>query len=200
MHDSSSTQQPQQKADVSDAQRELLKNITSARDVGATAGTMDSDQMSTGNATKGTLRDLFSFEKNVQCTVAATINGISVVGARAYISKGMVRIDARYSSKEGVPAQDAHFIKNADTAYAWMGSQGVQVDFNKLVALADKNASANTTSSVNIKNTQTKTSTSAMTSINFDQQADYSCTDWNVDTTKFVVPANVRFIDLSKYI
>ncbi len=70
-------------------------------------------------------------------------------------------------------------IKNSTNVYAWSGAQGAKMTLSEF----DSQGSAQSNNDVNL-----------------DQKVKYSCKDWSPDTSKFVAPTSVKFIDLSTII
>ena len=74
---------------------------------------------------------------------------------------------------------DSHMIKNGSLVYAWSGTRGAKFDISSFMATSSTGGA------------------STKTSVNLDEQINYSCNNWTKDTSKFTVPTDINFIDIS---
>ncbi len=126
-----------------------------------------------GTSSSGSIRDLLALGKNLMCTIDES-SATSTVTGTMYISGNMMSGEFTSSSK-GSLGMISHMIRNGDTVYAWSASQGAKMTFTNL----------------------TGTSAQSKSSVNLDQKVGYKCSDWSVDNSKFAVPTNVKFTDVS---
>ncbi len=119
----------------------------------------------------GVLRDLFSMTKNVMCT----INDATTTGTVYISSDKKMRGDFTIKTQTS-GSIDSHMIKDGNDIYAWSAMMGTGAKFS--FDVIDTNASVK-------KN------------VNLDQKINYTCVDWKQDTSKFVKPADIKFIDVS---
>jgi hypothetical protein len=124
----------------------------------------------------GTLRALIAQNKNLVCTIKSDVTTGSSEGI-VYLSGTDMRGD--FVIKTASSTVSSHMLKVGSTMYAWTdGGQGVKMD-----ATASANSNANTKDALNL-----------------DQNVSYDCKDWTKDTSKFVVPTTVNFIDVNAMI
>lgn len=134
----------------------------------------DSSETST---TKGSIKSLFSAGKNVTCTVTYPDNG---GGGTMFIADKKMRGDFSTSDASGKQSE-SHMILDGETSYSWMGLEGVKMKIDSSVKASP---SAGTTQQT----------------ADMDKELDMNCSSWSVDNSKFVVPADVKFTDLSGFI
>jgi hypothetical protein len=132
-------------------------------------------QGGTNASGESSIRTLLSLGKNVRCDIK-TADSAGV----AYVAGNRVRADFEVTASAST-ADDAHMISTGEHIYVWSGSQGMKM----LATDANANGSAQTQG-----NTQT----------GLDTKIEYTCTDWNVDETKFTPPVSVNFTDVSAMI
>lgn len=123
----------------------------------------------------GTIRDFLSMGKKVSCmfkqvTPAGTTSGT------VYINNPMMRGDFELISNNGTIS--SHMIRQNNDVYVWMGTQGAKMNISNI----NKATTAPTQSG----------------QVNLDQKVDYTCVDWNGDESKFVLPTEVKFYDVSQ--
>ncbi len=120
----------------------------------------------------GTLGALLGLAGSLTCTVTMPTPGGESTGT-LFISNGQMRSDVTTAVNGKEIA--AHMIKNGDYFYSWTDAypQGVKI---KLAATASGNGQAG---------------------YDPNQKVKYSCTPWAADASKFTVPANVTFTDMS---
>jgi len=122
----------------------------------------------------GTLRALIALGKDTVCTVHTEVSTGKSEGT-VYISGDNMRGDFT-TTGTAAGAIESHMVKTGATMYAWSGSQGAKMDAN-MQSGAQAGASNG--------------------GVDLDQGYGYECKDWKKDTSKFVVPISVNFIDLS---
>jgi hypothetical protein len=122
---------------------------------------------------RGSLRSLLTMARNTTCTFTNTAPGMSSSGTVYISAEGSMRGDITSTSSTGTQASS--IIVKDGTTYAWSGTQGVKMDTS-----ASANASA-----------------SAQSKVDLDSQVDYKCESWTVDSSKFVVPTTVTFVDIN---
>ncbi len=121
----------------------------------------------------GSLRSLLSFTANTKCDVSSNAQGTSSTGT-VYISGTSMRGDFSSTTSNSATV-DSHMIKKGDTFHVWSGTKGAIM----------------TTTEMSQADTQTDSS------VSLDQEVNYTCSPWIVDSTKFIVPTSVTFVDIS---
>lgn len=134
------------------------------------AQTENSDLQGTGG-----LKNILSLGKDLSCTFERSDDNGGFSGT-AYVSGNKLRGDFTMHL-EGTGDIDSHLIKADDTTYVWMGNTGSK--FSDTAIDAD---------------TKPQTDTN---SVNLDDEVKYSCSPWRKDTSKFEIPEDVTFTDLS---
>lgn len=85
----------------------------------------------------------------------------------AFVAPGKLRTDFKVKNQD--QNYESHLIQTGGFSYFWSGSTGLKT-------------------MVNTNNSEESTK-------NADQQAKFSCSDWNVDNSKFTLPQDVTFTD-----
>lgn len=127
-----------------------------------------------GQTTKSLL-ELIKLGQNLRCTFKSEVNNGSTEGT-VYISGQNVRGDFNITS-EGKTMQTS-MIKTGDTNYVWGSSMPTGI---KMTIALDKLS----------ENKQ------ASQYVDPNQKVDYNCTPWNVITSIFTPPTNVKFTDMT---
>lgn len=122
---------------------------------------------------KGSLRSLLALGKNTMCTFTSVVENSNSSGTVYIASDGSMSGD--FTSQTLAGNVNSHMIMKGGTSYVWSGSQGAKM---------------------NVSATAATTATNTNQSVDLDAQVDYDCKNWDRDDSKFVVPANVNFIDL----
>ncbi len=131
-------------------------------------------QASINPSKQGSLKDLIS-QRNVRCEVSyPEQNGQGEV----FVGDKKVRVDS--SIKIAEKNVVSHMIQDGDFLYMWTedSDMGTKMKFD--TSLAQPAASAGKQQTANL-----------------DQKVDYECSNWSVDSSKFILPTNVKFSDLS---
>lgn len=123
---------------------------------------------------KASLRSLLALGKSSVCTFTSSQNGATSSGTMYISASGDMRGDFQSQTSSGTQASS--MIVKDGTSYVWSGSQGAKMKTN---ASASANASAQ-----------------AKNSVDLDQQVNYDCSDWTVDSSKFTLPSGVNFVDI----
>src|SRR3989344_3866057 len=127
--------------------------------------------------TKGSIKSLLSGGKNVSCT----INYPDGQGrGTVYVSGQKMRGD--FMMMADGKEMESHMIQDGDTGYFWSGTQGTKMKI-------DKEANASPVASA--QNAQ---------GADLDKEVDLKCSAWMQDSSKFEVPSNVQFTDVSAMI
>lgn len=128
---------------------------------------------------KGSIQSLLSAGKNVKCEIAMPDSGAK---GTTYVSGDKIRND--FTVKVGQTEMMTHMVKEGDYMYMWQDgtSQGTKIKF-------DMNSPK--PSAVSTQEAQAQIA-------NLDKQVDMNCAAWSVDNTKFDIPKNVVFNDMSQ--
>ncbi len=127
----------------------------------------------------GTIKSLLSMGKDVACDVSYTVEQNETSG-KVYVSGKKMSADFSIKTSDG-KTMDNHMIQDETYIYSWSSAvpQGTKM---KIEAI---NASP------------TPATSGQPASMNVDQQVQYKCSPWGVDSSKFTPPTNVQFMDLS---
>lgn len=129
------------------------------------------------STTKDSMKSLFSAGKNITCTVTYPENG---GGGTMYIADKKMRGD--FSTKDASGKQlESHMILDGDTSYSWMGLEGIKM---KIDSTAGASPAAGAVGQ----------------SADLDKQQDMNCSSWSVDSSKFALPTDVKFTDMSGFL
>lgn len=136
----------------------------------------------TTTAKTGSLKDFFALGGSQICTFNNTAGGASSKGTIYVGGATKMRGDFTVESIVGTTTSkmESHMIRNGDDVYFWSGLQGGKMS---LTGMMDANG--------NVQGNQP---------FDINQSVNYSCSNWNIDDSKFIVPAEVKFMDLSAVI
>lgn len=133
-------------------------------------------QLPESSANKGTIQSLLKQGKNVTCSISYPEGSGS---GTVYVAGSKVRGD--FTTKVDNKEMMSHMINENNTAYVWTdaSNQGtkITVDPSKPVPSAPEGAPQ---------------------SADLEKVVDMDCKNWSVDNSKFSVPANVTFTDMSE--
>lgn len=140
----------------------------------ATPETPTNTETSNGTMEVKSLRDLWTLGNNQTCTFSDTTTGNNGV---VYVSSGSMRGD--FTSMVNGTSTDSHMIVAGDAMHMWVDGQpsGFKSSLTQLENLGSN--------------------PSAPKTVDLDQQVDYDCNSWSVDASKFAVPSDIEFMDMS---
>lgn len=129
--------------------------------------------------TKGSIKGLLGTGKNVMCVIDSGAGGASTV----YVSGNNMRGD--FTTVAGSTTTKSHMVQDGDYAYIWTdgATEGSKMNIKAMQESAG-NASSSGQSAQDV-------------TADIDREVDMKCSAWNVDNSKFEVPTNVTFTDLS---
>jgi hypothetical protein len=136
----------------------------------------DTSMMESG---KNSLMGLMGMGKNLQCDFNYETAGKAGSKGSVYVSGK--KVHGEFTSEVNGKESTMHMIQDGEYSYVWGSAMPEGI---KMKVAADTNTGANT---------------STGTSQYFDpqQQMDFNCKPWSVDASKFAVPTNVTFRDMS---
>ncbi len=154
-------------------------NKSSSSPVQDTSGSSQQTGTSDETMSKGSIQGLLGQGKNVSCTISYP--DAKIQDSKVYISGGKMRGDFSVMTDENKTV-DSHMINDGTYMYSWssMGSQGTKI---KLDSIAEASKKADTTQNQNV---------------DLNKEVDYKCSSWSVDSSMFVPPATIQFMDLSE--
>jgi hypothetical protein len=125
---------------------------------------------------KGSIADIVAHGGSVACTISHA--GKEQTQGTIYAASGKVRGDFTAQGTKG--PVESHMFSDGTTMYVWSSArpQGI-----KMAIPAGGKPPAGPPG-----NSQTQL---------YNETVDYSCAPWSVDATKFVLPQNVSFMDMS---
>lgn len=122
------------------------------------------------------LRDLFNLGRDAVCTFSGSESGVESFGT-VYVSGNMMRGDFTMKATS-TGTVNTHMVRKSDEVYVWTGAQGAKMDIGDLLVKSTTTAQSNA-------------------SLDLDRRLDYKCESWGKDESKFALPSNVKFTDLS---
>lgn len=146
-----------------------------------TATTQPANQeQQTETSSPKTINGLMSAGANKKCTLSTT-DGNAQVSGTIYIA-GAKKMHGEYTTTSEGKNTVSNMIITKDVQYFWSpdSKQGVKINLSEATV-----------------NNQQQTSQQNPGGIDTDKEYDFSCSDWTVDEAKFVVPADVNFMDFS---
>lgn len=126
--------------------------------------------------TAQSLKDLFIEGASRQCTFTTDSNSTGTV----YVGSGKIR--GEFSTKTGTQTVLAHMISDGKTSYIWMDDNKTGMKMTLDIASAA---------------TESNKTPSSEQGIDVNQKMKLECSNWSVDASKFEIPANVTFTDVS---
>lgn len=140
---------------------------------------------SKSSVTKGSLTSLSTGKKAQECTMSYSGANGSGTGTMYTDGNGRGRMHLDLKTEKGNVAQTDQIMKD-NKAYSWT-TTGEQT-FGMVMDLSKMNSQQSQAQA------QSQSGNSSPTP---SQDFDINCKDWKVDESKFAVPANVNFMDLS---
>lgn len=124
---------------------------------------------------KSSIKSLLSGGKNVICTVKYP-DGEETAEGKIYVSGQKMRGD--FNMTVSGKAMESHMISDGSYVYSWSSESGQGVKMK-------------------IDQTEVKASPTSE-SVDIDKEVDMDCSSWGVDNSKFSIPSNIQFTDLSE--
>lgn len=127
----------------------------------------------------GSIKDLLKLGRSIKCDLAKASKDI--VAGEVYISGKKARSDFQIKDSTG-KTSTGHFILDNTTMYSWTDqnkAQAMKIDVAELEKQAGTTQASNSGAD------------------NYSNNSDYRCTNWSVDSSMFVPPADVKFSDFS---
>lgn len=134
---------------------------------------------------KASIEDLITKNDNLKCTFSYTDETGGKTAGTIYTANKKVRSDMTFQA-EGEEPEQYGMIRDSEYLYSWTD--------------ATKEGFKTKLSSMNVSDEGRDPQTEAQPGIDQDQQYDLDCSDWQVDSSVFEVPGNVKFRDFSKEI
>ncbi len=143
-----------------------------------TAATVETSAPTSATQTLS-LKGLMGMSGNQTCTFDDSTSGSS---GSVYISSGKMRGD--FSAKKDTTETTSHVLSDGTTMYMWSDNQtkGFKVALSSMEKMQ-----------ASITGTPGSTNT-----VDVNREANYHCSGWNVDASKFTVPATITFTDYSQ--
>ncbi|HSX18595.1 MAG TPA: hypothetical protein VLE91_00510 [Candidatus Saccharimonadales bacterium] len=139
-------------------------------------GAMSASPQSQASMTSASLKDIFTSGKNTTCKFSYPDNSMS---GTVYVSGGKVRNE--FTTNTNGKVTDGTVIYDGTYAYYWSSSSPQAMKFKIS----------------NIEDLQKQAQSNAQ-AMDMSKQANFDCSSWSVDNSKFVPPTNVTFTDLSE--
>jgi hypothetical protein len=143
----------------------------------STGGTATNGANAGTGSSAMSLNDLLASGQSQQCGFSTQSATSTTVTGTVYVGSGHLRGDFSVKNSSGTLTA-SHIITDGQTAYVWTDSpaQGMEISFASM-------------SSGNAEQSQG--------SVNPSQKMNYSCAAWATDATKFTLPANVTFMNMT---
>jgi len=130
----------------------------------------------------GSIEDLVKLGRSIKCDIPKT--DTSTISGTVYISGNKARSDFEVNNGSGSTIA-AHFILDGVTMYSWNDADKTQA---MKFSLSD------------MEKFKTNVQAKSGGVSNYSNKMDYSCTNWTVDSSYFVPPADINFSDFSQLI
>jgi len=127
--------------------------------------------------TRKSLLDLIKIGQNVRCTFKSEVTNGSTEGT-VYVSGQNIRGDFSIKTTSDGKTTQTSMIKTGDTSYVWGAGlpTGIKMTVSLETLAANKQASQY---------------------VDPNQKVDYNCVPWNVDSSLFTPPSNIKFTDMT---
>jgi hypothetical protein len=131
---------------------------------------------------KGTLQEILRTGKNVKCSFSQT-NEDGKIESITYISGNKFRTESKATDSDN-KITESNLISDGEWAYMWGSEQevGTKMKFSEFQKPDNSNANPGTYKG----------------NAEFMKNYNYNCTPWIPDSSKFKVPANIEFQDLTE--
>ena len=144
----------------------------SSKNAQVTPATSESEQIQ--GSSKGSIMSLLSGGKSVTCKMSYPDGGTS---GTIYVADKKVRGD--FTAEADGKQMESHMIQDGDFGYFWSGNQGTKMKTSD--------------------SAQASPAPNAQTSApDLNKDVDMDCSSWSVDASKFELPADVKFTDLTE--
>ena len=131
----------------------------------------------TESASRGSIESLLKAGKSVKCDITyLDDSGNGVV----YVADGKVRGDFNTKADEGTQTE-SHMIQDGEFGYIWSGNQGTKIK-------VDTTEASPTTGDQQQQNAD------------LNKEVDLKCSAWSKDDSKFTLPTDVTFTDVSNLV
>jgi hypothetical protein len=129
----------------------------------------------------GNVFDLLKIGNSVKCTFS-TEDESGLTSGVTYVADNQVRGDFEVNLGEDGPIQ-SHIISDGQWIYMWSSAlpQGIKAN------IEDTDLQKTTEEAANSKDLKA-----------FQNNVNYKCSSWNKDESKFVIPQDVKFLDMSQ--
>jgi hypothetical protein len=159
----------------------LAKRSSNSSNPKMTDENFTTESQSQGTSAGNTLRQLLGTGVSQTCTYSDTDLGAS---GTIFVKDGKMRGDFEYNSEGNVIS--SYTIIDSETMYVWTEGQtdGFKIALNQTAAdesASDQNPSPLTSESMDL-----------------DKQIDYNCSAWSGDSSKFELPSDIDFKDVSE--
>jgi hypothetical protein len=140
----------------------------------------------------GSIKDLLARGSDTQCSWSTTNDSGKATGT-VYVSGDKFFQD--FSTTQAKLGEiKSYLLKDGEWIYQWnsmskMGTKMKTSEVEKMAEDVQKNSPIDT---------DVKPNEEGRRNIDLDNKVDYDCQKWNVDASKFVLPADIQFNDLSQ--
>ena len=128
--------------------------------------------------TRGSIKSLLGANKNITCKINPSENDEGTI----YVTGSKMRGD--FSTRVEGKGMMSHMIQDGEYAYMWLDEDAkgtkMKLDFNQPVPSVPAGSSVRSQAE------------------NLDEEVDMNCSNWSPDNSKFNVPGDVEFTDLSE--
>lgn len=140
---------------------------------------MNTDATDTETGGNTTIRELLALGENLVCTFSRS-DAESTVDGTIYVDGAGERISGDFTiTTEAAGTMQGRMVKTENTVYTWTDamSRGTKMSLD---ATAEADASMEQHEAVGL-----------------DEEVNYQCESWNVDESRFTIPSDIEFMDIS---
>jgi len=135
-----------------------------------------------GESFSGSIADLIKLGKNSRCDLIGKESD-QITSGTNYVASGKVRSDYVVNMQGQI--YNAHSIVDSEWMYSWYDEMPNQAS---KIKIAD------------MQNYQGESEANSEGAKNYEENYDYKCYSWKVDQSKFAVPADINFTDMTQLI
>ena len=136
----------------------------------------------------GTLAELAGLGRNVSCDFSETRDGAVASEGTFYYDSASDRIRLEAELVEDGERFESHMINDGNDIYVWTRNRAEE--FAMKMVVPEEDPAAADTAMPTFEDMESEQS-----AVSMDSQVEYDCRGWRVDSSVFVPPADVEFMD-----
>ena len=139
--------------------------------------TQEKASQSASTQTRNSIKSLLGVGRNATCKISYPDGTTS---GTIYVADNKIRGDFNLTTPDN-KQMESHMIQDGQFSYFWTGTTGTKIK-------------------IDTSTTQTSPAAGQQQGTDFDKEVDMDCSSGSIDSSKFTLPADVKFTDLSQAI